>query len=120
MKTHFQFYIKMNFFYLTLHYDTKTGIGKYCSVGSIVKRPFSFSQPPPLLSLSLSLSLSLLMFYSEPLVLLPYSMQCTSTLACYAWITFHAFLTKIRSLYCQENDFILRADLLLEWVLTSD
>ena len=59
MKTHFQFWIKMNFFYLTLQYDTKTGIGTYCSVGSVVKGPFSSLQPSPLLSLSLSLSLSL-------------------------------------------------------------
>ena len=54
----------MNFLYLTLHHDTKTGIGTYCSVRSVVKGSFSFSQPQPP-----PLSLSLFIFSSEPLVL---------------------------------------------------
>ena len=51
MKTHVQFSIKMNFF-LTLHYDTKTGIGTYCSVGSVVKGLFSFSGRPSFLQVT--------------------------------------------------------------------
>ena len=54
---------------------------------------FLYRSPPP------SSFLSLLIFYSEPLNLLLYSIRCTSTLACYAWMIFHAFLTKICSLH---------------------